>query len=56
MDQPAQTMGYMIAGYTVIFVTLFGYIASLALRWRHLQEKKRLLESEEESADQTEAK
>ena len=46
MDQPAQTLGYMVAGYVVIFGALFGYLASLRFRWNKLQEKKRLLEEE----------
>ena len=28
------TLNYMIAGYLVISVMLFGYILSLVLRWR----------------------
>jgi hypothetical protein len=28
------TVDYMIAGYVVISVSLVGYLASLALRWR----------------------
>ena len=44
MDQPAQTVGYMIAGYTVIFSALFGYLISLAVRWKKLKEQKELLD------------
>jgi hypothetical protein len=40
MDQPAQTIGYMVAGYVVIFGALFGYLLSLIIRWRSLQQKK----------------
>jgi hypothetical protein len=34
MNGPAQTLNYMIAGYTVIFGIMTAYIVSLLLRWR----------------------
>jgi hypothetical protein len=34
---PAETTSYMIAGYSVIFGMLLGYIASLYLRTRNLK-------------------
>jgi hypothetical protein len=43
MDQPAQTVNYMIAGYVVIFGTLIGYLISLITRWRKLNEEKKML-------------
>jgi hypothetical protein len=43
MDQPAQTFGYMVAGYVVIFGALFGYLLSLIIRWRALLQKKQKL-------------
>ena len=29
MDEPAQTVQYFIAGYTVIFIGLIGYVVSM---------------------------
>lgn len=46
MDQPAQTMRYMIAGYVVIFGALFGYLTSLMLRWRRLKQQQKMLDEE----------
>jgi CcmD family protein len=34
----AVSIKYMIAGYTVIFVVLAVYLASLFLRWRRLKQ------------------
>ncbi len=34
MGEPADTMGYMIAGYVVIFGAILVYIGSLGYRWR----------------------
>jgi CcmD family protein len=48
MDQPAQTLGYMVAGYVVIFSALFGYIISLALRWKKARTMNVLLEKRDE--------
>jgi hypothetical protein len=39
----AQTVGYMIAGYVVIFVGLIGYLASLVIRTRNLHQDENLL-------------
>lgn len=47
MDQPAQTFGYMLAGYIIIFTALIGYIISLVVRWKKLQAEKSSLESSE---------
>ena len=33
------TLNYMIAGYLVISIMLFGYILSLILRWRKLAQE-----------------
>jgi hypothetical protein len=43
MAEPAQTFNYMIAGYTVIFGAMAGYIFSLVLRFRSLQRERHLL-------------
>lgn len=40
MDGPAQTLDYMIAGYTVIFGVILGYIASIFLRWRRTRREQ----------------
>ena len=37
-EGPAQTTNYMVFGYTVIFGSLFLYIASLYVRRRNLQQ------------------
>jgi hypothetical protein len=44
MDQPAQTTGYMIAGYIVIFGALISYVVSLIVRWKKLSDEKKYLE------------
>jgi len=36
----AQTFGYFLAGYFVIFTGLAGYLISLALRWKKLSSEK----------------
>ncbi|MEA4909542.1 MAG: hypothetical protein VB089_18115 [Anaerolineaceae bacterium] len=37
MEGPAETTGYMIAGYVVIFGTMLAYLASLVVRHRNLR-------------------
>jgi hypothetical protein len=44
MDEPAQTVQYFVAGYTVIFIGLIGYVVSLYLRWKKLLAAKKMLE------------
>lgn len=44
MDAPAQTVGYMIAGYAVIFTALALYILSLYLRWNRLKAEAAVLD------------
>jgi CcmD family protein len=44
MDTPANTLNYMIAGYSVIFAVIIGYLVSLGLRWRHARQEMELLE------------
>ncbi len=41
---PANTLGYFIAGYTVIFGTMLVYLVSLVVRHRNLMQEKRMLE------------
>lgn len=43
MDQPANTLTYMLAGYGVIFGVMFLYLASLIIRWRNLRQDEELL-------------
>lgn len=43
----ANTTSYMLAGYTVIFVVLAGYLFSLARRWRSLKQAEQALETSE---------
>jgi uncharacterized paraquat-inducible protein A len=43
-EAPAETTGYMIFGYIVIFGILAAYLLSLRLRWRSLEKDEELLE------------
>lgn len=45
---PAETTGYMIFGYVVIFGSMFLYLLSLISRWRNLRKDEELLEDLEE--------
>ena len=45
---PAQTMGYMLAGYGVIAVVLVVYVASLVVRWRNLKADEEALKELED--------
>jgi CcmD family protein len=47
-DAPAETTGYMIAGYVVIFGLMLAYLVSLALRRRSLEQDLQVLEDLEE--------
>lgn len=42
-DAPAQTSGYFIAGYVVIFGVMALYLASLIIRSRNLQQDMEVL-------------
>ena len=42
--EPAQTQGYMIAGYVVIFGIMLTYLVSLIVRNRNLHQELDLLE------------
>ena len=48
MEGPANTLNYMIAGYAVIFVVIFIYLASLVIRWRNLRQDQEMLGQIEE--------
>lgn len=48
MEGPANTLGYMIAGYVVIFLVLAVYLITLVVRWRNLKEDMALLKELEE--------
>jgi len=43
-DHPAETTGYMIAGYAVIFGVMLIYLATLVLRSRSLKQDVEILE------------
>jgi len=43
-DHPAETTGYMIAGYTVIFGVMLIYLITLILRSRSLKQDAEILE------------
>ncbi|MEW5869774.1 MAG: hypothetical protein AB1894_10905 [Chloroflexota bacterium] len=42
-EGPAQTTGYLIAGYAVIFGVMLVYLISLILRGRNLQQDLQIL-------------
>lgn len=44
MEGPANTLGYFIAGYVVIFASILFYLISLIIRWRNLSQELALLE------------
>ena len=48
MSATADTMGYMIAGYTVIFSIMIIYVISLIVRQRNLRQDEQLLQELEE--------
>ena len=48
MEQPANTMGYMLAGYGVIFGVMLLYLVSLVIRWRNLRQDEEMLEQVEQ--------
>lgn len=48
MEGPAHTLGYMIAGFVVIFGILAIYLASLMARWRRLRRDAQTLQDLEE--------
>ncbi|HWQ03825.1 MAG TPA: hypothetical protein VN452_00560 [Longilinea sp.] len=43
MDAPADTLTYMIAGYSVIFGIMAIYLVSLIVRWNNLRKDEELL-------------
>ena len=45
---PAETTGYFIAGYAVIFGVMFLYLISLLIRWRNQAQDLQILEEIEE--------
>jgi hypothetical protein len=40
---PANTLGYMIAGYSVIFGVMILYLVSIVVRWRSLRQDEEML-------------
>ncbi|MCJ7718063.1 MAG: hypothetical protein MUO54_16290 [Anaerolineales bacterium] len=42
------TVNYMIAGYLVVAVMIFGYILSLILRWRKAFQEVKVFSKEQE--------
>ena len=48
---PADTSGYMIAGYVVFFTVLSIYVLSLFIRWRNLKQEYLLLSDLENSKE-----
>ncbi len=56
MQGPADTLNYMIAGYTVIFTVMIIYLTSLVIRWRNLRQDKEMLEHLEEEEESKESR
>jgi len=50
-DAPAETTGYMIAGYVVIFGVMLVYLASLVTRVRGLRQDLEILEELQQKKD-----
>lgn len=48
MEGPANTMGYMIAGFVVIFGIMAFYVGSLIVRARNLRQDEEALDELEE--------
>lgn len=48
-ESPANTIGYMIAGYGVIFGMMFFYLVSLIVRRRSLEKDIEVLQEIEDS-------
>jgi hypothetical protein len=44
MEEPANTINFMLAGYGVIFGVMGIYLASLIIRWRNLRQDEEILE------------
>jgi hypothetical protein len=53
MDTPADTLGYMIAGYSVIFGVMIIYLVSLVVRWRSLSQDEAMLQDLENDKPQS---
>jgi CcmD family protein len=43
----ANTVGYMVAGFVVIFTGMAAYLLSLGLRWRKLKSDLHVLEKDQ---------
>ena len=50
-DAPAETTGYMIAGYVVIFGVMLVYLVSLVTRVRGLRQDLEILEELQQKKD-----
>jgi len=46
MDAPAQTFGFMIAGYIAIFGALIGYVISLIVRTKNIKEQLKMIKKD----------
>jgi hypothetical protein len=51
-EAPAMTTNYMIAGYTVLFVSLLLYILSLVIRQNNLNKDLEVLQEEQALSDE----
>jgi hypothetical protein len=43
MESTLNTVNYFIAGYVVIFGSIIGYVVSLIVRWKNLNEENEIL-------------
>jgi hypothetical protein len=44
METTPDTVNYMIAGYTIFFIVMAAYLASLYTRWRNLEREQQMLD------------
>ena len=47
MDAPAQTIGYMLAGYTVIFGAMIIYVTSLIIRTKRTKDELKMIKKDQ---------
>lgn len=48
---PAETTGYFIAGYAIIFGVMFIYLVSLVVRWRNQSQDLQILSEIQDRKD-----
>jgi hypothetical protein len=43
VEETANTLNYFVAGYSIIFTIMLGYVVSLIIRWKNLKQEDQLL-------------